>query len=496
MKHIILIFITSTLFVQLGSAQLKVNSSNGYVTVGSTNNGSREFDVYGDALFRNESATNNATLHFWDIDGTEMGFMEFDNPEDHTLSNFKIEAQFGDVIIDGEDEVRFNTNDQFEMIIKKDGKIGMGTQEPSEILHVVGNQFLTGDLKLDGSEYIQWEEAGTRKAYLYYNGTNVFLENDETGGDIFIDPLDKFYLQTNGTTRFYVNEVGNAGFGTTALSGATVTIRGDSAGDGLKVIRDGSSVVAELYADINEASIGTVSNHNLRFLTNGGVKAQIMANGNFGIGTINAGEKLHVNGGIRIGAASGTANGTIRFAGGDIEGRVGGAWKSLTQTGGGGSSVWSTSGSTTFYSSGNVAIGTNSAAQELAVAGDIGLTGEIVGISDVRVKKNINAIPNAMDIVKALNPVTYEYRNEDFSAMSLPEGKQFGLIAQEVESVVPEMVTAHSSANNMALKGINYNELIPVLTKAIQEQSTLIETQQKMLEDQQKQIDELKALHK
>ena len=87
----------------------------------------------------------------------------------------------------------------------------------------------------------------------------------------------------------------------------------------------------------------------------------------------------------------------------------------------------------------------------------------------------------------------------------LPEGKQIGLIAQELEEIIPELVTNNVHAYNknegiedaerdmekIEYKGINYIGLIPVLIEAIKEQQEMIEAQQIQNEEQQRQIDEL-----
>jgi hypothetical protein len=72
------------------------------------------------------------------------------------------------------------------------------------------------------------------------------------------------------------------------------------------------------------------------------------------------------------------------------------------------------------------------------------------------------------------------------------QGLQLGLIAQEVEALVPELVSTAKDAEQT--KGLNYIGLVPVTIKAIQEQQTQIEGQQRQIQQQQSQIDALKAL--
>jgi hypothetical protein len=65
--------------------------------------------------------------------------------------------------------------------------------------------------------------------------------------------------------------------------------------------------------------------------------------------------------------------------------------------------------------------------------------------------------------------------------------KQMGFIAQELESVLPNSVHTDKSAD--AIKSVDYISIIPVLTKALQEQ-------QQMINKQQAEIDELRQLIK
>ena len=86
--------------------------------------------------------------------------------------------------------------------------------------------------------------------------------------------------------------------------------------------------------------------------------------------------------------------------------------------------------------------------------------------SDQRFKDNVQAITYGLDAVKSLNPVSYVRNDRDTGETEL------GFIAQEVENVVQEVVNVDSDG----YYGMNYERLIPVLTKAIQEQQDLIES--------------------
>jgi N-methylhydantoinase B/oxoprolinase/acetone carboxylase alpha subunit len=72
-----------------------------------------------------------------------------------------------------------------------------------------------------------------------------------------------------------------------------------------------------------------------------------------------------------------------------------------------------------------------------------------------------------------------------------------GFIAQEVQKLVPEVVTGkEGDLNKGEILGITYSNLVPVLTKAIQEQQKQIEDQNAKIAAQQKQIEELIKLMK
>jgi len=102
--------------------------------------------------------------------------------------------------------------------------------------------------------------------------------------------------------------------------------------------------------------------------------------------------------------------------------------------------------------------------------------------SDQRYKKNITPVTGALEKLSKLNPVNYDWRTDEFKERGFSDKKQWGFIAQEIEKVMPELVI---ETRNGYL-GLNYTGVIPLLTKAMQEQQT-------EMEKQQKEIDELKA---
>ena len=132
--------------------------------------------------------------------------------------------------------------------------------------------------------------------------------------------------------------------------------------------------------------------------------------------------------------------------------------------------------------------------------GDVYISGALTVASDKKFKRNIKSLSQSTVATKlmALNPSTYEYKNSE--SLRFSEGMQYGFLAQEVETVFPELVKdvvqpvydgVDEQGNPKILEGqslefksINYIGLIPVLTKAFQEQQAAIETYKADLEEQ------------
>ncbi|MFM1934049.1 MAG: hypothetical protein RL360_929, partial [Bacteroidota bacterium] len=102
---------------------------------------------------------------------------------------------------------------------------------------------------------------------------------------------------------------------------------------------------------------------------------------------------------------------------------------------------------------------------EISIPGTMTSSGYVTS-SDSRLKTNIVDISNALDTLSLLRPVKY------LKKYDLPESnyrkKELGFIAQEVQQVLPYLVTEGNDKDK--LLSLDYISIIPLLTKAIQEQ--------------------------
>jgi hypothetical protein len=90
--------------------------------------------------------------------------------------------------------------------------------------------------------------------------------------------------------------------------------------------------------------------------------------------------------------------------------------------------------------------------------------------SDARLKKEIADLSYGLNAVVQLHPVTFKWKSGD-------DVRHLGLIAQEVATVVPEVVAHPQSPSGENVLTVSYNELVPILIKAIQEQNRIIAQQ-------------------
>jgi len=126
-------------------------------------------------------------------------------------------------------------------------------------------------------------------------------------------------------------------------------------------------------------------------------------------------------------------------------------------------------------------------------------TNGAINTSDRRDKRNIQKLEYGIEALMQLRPVRFEWISD-----LAGDGAKLGLIAQEVEAVIPEVVKkyemqkideATGTMQKVALSrmGIYYSDLIPVLIQAIQDQQGIISAQRQKLEDLEKRLAAIEA---
>ena len=119
-------------------------------------------------------------------------------------------------------------------------------------------------------------------------------------------------------------------------------------------------------------------------------------------------------------------------------------------------------------------------------------------VSDQQLKTDVLEFTDALSIIGQLKPRTYHFIQDQFTNyLQLPNEMQYGLLAQEVEAVLPSLVRQTTINNNnpeavianqeagimdvLEVKAVNYDQLIPILIQAVKEQQTQISSLQMQL---------------
>jgi hypothetical protein len=300
------------------------------------------------------------------------------------------------------------------VFVAANGNVGIGTDTPGTKLQVKEGQLSVVNSTNNTLLHLKTNSTNSNKS------SGIYLENIDKNYGIFLRSDNSnslsFCDETIGKCRMVIASGGNVGIGTTS-PGSLLHVS-NKTGLGALTIEGSNSMISAL----------AINTH---------------GNGSAIIGSANA------RGWLFEGKGSGWSNATHRedffltyWDGAAYQERL--FIDSIT---------------------GNVGISTPSPSYKLHVNGTAYATGAAGNLSDARHKKNVQSIDNnALDRILRLRPVSYEWIDPIDKGM---EGKQLGFIAQEVETILPEVVITQDDEEKT--KGLKSSEIIPVLVKAIQE---------------------------
>ena len=301
---------------------------------------------------------------------------------------------------------------------------------------------------------------------LTYNSANTadFTVNQATGqikiGGVAAGYFPTFYA--GGSERMRITSGGD-----TQLSGNNLDIKGTSSGNTSVRITDITGTVGtnsfDLINDGTAAYLYNRANTSMIFGTNNTERVRILENGRFQFSGISSTQEAV----IQTNETS-TGTGALRLQAGAFSAAYGG-----------GIVMYANAHAT---KAGDVAIGlsattgsefrVNLAGQDTSTdalvcnrAGNLTITGTLYENSDITLKENIKPLESQLEIVNKLNPVSYNKKEDKKTLDPFTGKKEIGFIAQEVEEILPELI----SENKEGIKSLAYARMNAVLVKAIQE---------------------------
>lgn len=297
-----------------------------------------------------------------------------------------------------------------------------------------------------------------------------------------------------GTVQFAWGDdlivTGKLGVGTSGTPNSKIDVIANEYGWATQITNNGATNAHGLYVNIGSSSTGIP----FRVDKGGSALFAVENGGNVGIGSPSPVCKLEVLGNIwsnnytlisHNGANNIVLSSTDNY--GTIQNDDANKW-SLGYAGtpsGLGNPVL------TWTSGGNVSIGTTDPQPyyKLYVAGTAHFTG-VSGTSDMRFKESLMPIDSPLNKIMNIEGVSFAWKREEYKDKGFPEGRHYGVIAQEIEKVLPEVVNTSADGE----KAVAYTELVPVLIEAMKEQQKVIEKQNKAIEALQTAVEQLKGV--
>ncbi|MBP9882683.1 MAG: tail fiber domain-containing protein [Chitinophagales bacterium] len=435
--------------------------------------------------------------------------------------------------------LKFKTDNGLRMTIKPNGNIGIGISSPDELLHLSGGKIridadlLTGNsmLRLNdpngGNILMTFEEAGVPRTWLGFDhstddfvisatstGTREDFIINAASGNVGIGTKTPAYkLQVEGPTfideSLYVEGDLVMSSVNPAIVSGDIVFTYDQQDIGFTapsnafaspmLVMGGSSSFTRMLAskglggDINTGIRFDYADNQFDFTDAGTSRLSIdLTNGNIGIGETAPADRFEVHGGAssffgNIGVQ--TAAGTRTIQCGATQGAlIGIGTAEYIQDAG--ASTLSTNNNWVPVSDNLWSLGASATRWQ-----DLWAVDGSINTSDATMKTNIRDINYGIDAVMQLRPVSFQWKSDQSYT-------KLGVIAQEIQEVLPEVVrdwdyvidetTGIKTKVASEKLGVMYDDIIPVLIKGMQEQQELITGLQSAVNSLQTELESLK----
>jgi hypothetical protein len=318
---------------------------------------------------------------------------------------------------------------------------------------------------------------------LYVDAANNRVGIGET------DPLGSLHIKSEDT-----------GVSSVSAQGDLLVLEGTETG--LSILSSTSGAGYINFGDSSDNDIGMIiydhSANTMNFWTNAAERARITSDGNLFIGgstSYYSGGKLQVDGGKVIFRSSDASYGTFQLG---VPSGTEASMAYIPNVTGFGSNPSSSSGDNAIFVTGPGAYGQSATEY---VIGNKGRGGYIAKVaynatswtfnSDERLKDIEGEIKNALDKLGVIRAVYYRWKNDE------AQERQVGVIAQEVQTVLPEAVDVPEIETNedgtTNYWGVGYTDLIPLLIASVKELNAKVEACEAKNTEQQALIEDLQT---
>ena len=387
------------------------------------------------------------------------------------------------------------------------GNVGIGTAAPSQKLDVVGSAAFSGNLSAKGATVV--DAGSTNNGTLsaggslrfgdpLYTGEAIISKRTAGGNQYGLDFL------VGAFSRLSITNIGNVGIGITTPTNKLEVSGGNALIDGNLSITKNTSLKG--IVGINGDTLAGTALLIKADATHEGIRVKDPIDK-----YVLYADKSGANNGIYVVKSSTTSSAA------SIAGVGTGTSMGLEGYGSANNGVYAQSDSAAglyAYSANNFGLYAESgdlASYAGYFNGDVFSTGSFTS-SDARLKNNIKDFGNAMQLLNALQPRSYDFKQEgQYAMLHLPHGNHYGLIAQDLEKVLPNLVketnlyikdktlqpgkdNGFSKGRLVSFKAVNYTELVPVMLKGMQELSTTNEQLKTDNDQLKKEMADLKGL--